>query len=679
VANYVSVNVSVLLGNADGTFQAAQNFETGSGPSSVAVGDFNGDGRLDLVVANIGSNTVSVLLGNGDGTFRNAQNFGTGFSPGSVAVGDFDGDGRLDLAVAYAGRYPGFVGGVSVLLGNGDGTFQAAQSFASGASSHFVAVGDFNGDGVQDLAVIYAGGVAVLLGNGDGSFQAAHSFAAGNSPTCVAVGDFNGDGNLDLAVANSRSNTVSVFLGNGDGRFQTARTFTTGEHPVYVAVGELNGDGKQDIAVVNDFADDVAVLLGNGDGTFQDARHFGVGNTPQSAAVGDFNGDGRLDLAVANYGSDDISVLLGNGDGTFPVALSLRTGAFTRPSSVAVGDFNADGVQDLVVANSASRDVSALLGNGDGTFQNARNFGAGISPSSVAVGDFDGDGRLDLAVAYAGVFPDYVGGVSVLLGNGDGSFQAAQNFGPGKGASSVAVGDFDGDGRLDLAVAYAGRSPDYVGGVSVLLGNGDGSFQAAQNFGTGNHASFVAVGDFDGDGRLDLAVAYIGLYPDFVGGVSVLLGNGDGSFQASQNYGAGNVSSSVAVGDFNGDGRLDLAVAYAGSYPDRGGVSMLLGNGDGSFQAAQNFGVGNRPSSVAVGDFDGDGRLDLVVASSLFAAYVSVLLGNGDGTFRNARNFGTDYFAQSVAVGDFNSDGWQDLAVAGGLFNVSVLINNTPP
>jgi hypothetical protein len=337
------------------SFSAPVNYAVGQVPFSVAVGDFNGDGRPDLAVANQVGNSVSVLLGNGDGSFQTARNFAAGDTPKSVVIGDFNNDGKLDLAVANIVSNT-----VSVLLGNGDGTFQTPQTFATGFFPFSVAVGDFNGDGKPDLAVANETGssVSVLLGNGDGTFQTPQNYFVGFAADSVAVGDFNGDGKPDLAVS---GNGVSVLLGNGDGTFQTPQNYGAGGGTALsVAVSDLNGDGKSDLAVANNLLPGtVSVLLGNGDGTFQAAHNFAVGADAVSVVVGDFNGDGKPDLAVPNVSQNSVSVLLGNGDGTFQTAHNFAVGA--SPWSVAMGDFNRDGKPDLAIANAAGNSVSVLL------------------------------------------------------------------------------------------------------------------------------------------------------------------------------------------------------------------------------------------------------------------------------------------------------------------------------
>ncbi len=340
--------------------------------------------------------------------------------------------------------------------------------------------------------------------------------------------------------------------------------------------------------------------------------------------------------------------------------VSLRTTSFAAGSglltSLAIGDFNRDGKADLAITDANSGTVSILLGNGNGTFQPAVNYSTG-GANSVATGDFNGDGKLDLAVATAGE------SVSILLGNGDGTFQVPASYSTGSGSApfSVAVGDFNRDGKLDLAVAnYRGAD------VTVLLGNGDGTFQAPASYSTGSGSAplSVAVGDFNRDGKLDLVVGKFTCPNNPCGNLSVLLGNGDGTFQAGVDYNAGFEPTSVAVADFNNDGKLDLAVADISSAH----VNILLGNGDGTFQASVNYNAGADPVSVAIGDLNGDGKLDLAV-ENIGSSYVSILLGNGDGTFQSAENysFGSSSSSDatgSVGIGDFDRDGGLDLAVA---------------
>ncbi len=330
------------------------------------------------------------------------------------------------------------------------------------------------------------------------------SIAVGIFPLPMVVADFNGDGRSDIAVLNENSQSVTILLGKGDGTFTPAAgSPATGMNPSAIAAGDFNGDGMLDLAITNLGNDNLTILLGNGDGTFRAAASPATGGQPVAVATGDLNSDGKLDLAVVNQGSYNVTILLGNGDGTFsPASASADTGAV--PEAITVGDFNGDGKLDLAVTNSANSNVSILLGNGDGTFTSAAAAPAtGPSPYAIAAGDFNGDGKLDLAVVNQGDC-----GLTILLGNGDGTFTpaAASAVPPGISNYSIAVADFNADGKPDLAVANNGS-----GQATILLGNGDGTFApTASPPVTGANPWGVAAGDFNGDGRIDLVTANSG-------------------------------------------------------------------------------------------------------------------------------------------------------------------------
>lgn len=651
-------------------FLFAPAFDAGTSPYSVAVADFNQDGKADLAVANNRSNDVSVLYGIGDGTFQTQVNFAGGTGPRFIAIKDFNGDGIADLAVAnagiaFGGGDPDSVNGsVSILLGNGKGGFQPAVSYNAGSHPWSIAVGDFNGDGKPDLAVADngtfmsdPGGVMVLLGRGDGTFQFPISYLAGTNPTALVAADFNGDGKPDVAIASADPGGLIILFGRGDGNFLPSVSYKAGFGFTRLVPGDFNADGRSDLALLNPLGE-VAVLLGNGEGSFQTRGKFEAGGAQaQSVTVGDFNGDRKPDLAVVN--GHTVSVFLGEGDGTFHLLGNFVAGYF--PTSLAIDDFNGDGLQDFVVANSGSNDLSILLGNGDGTFLATRNYADIFSTPYVTGADFNGDGKADLALT------NDFGGVDILSGNGDGTFQAPVSYVTGTGPKAIAIADFNGDGKPDLAVANSGTGLFHYpppGDLSVLLGNGDGTFQSALIYTAGTHPFSIVAADFNGDGFIDLVAANV-----TSNDLSILFGNGDGTFQPAINFPLGSQPFSMAVGDYNGDGRADLTLLTVRSNT----VTVLLGSGDGTFQSASSYSTDFSPGFVLTADFNGDGKLDLAVANG---TTVSILLGNGNGTFQSPRNFSTNSLAVTLATGDFNSDSKLDLIVTGSAGIFSVLFGN---
>src|SRR5215471_2225670 len=318
----------------------------------------------------------------------NTTTYFAGISPNSGVTGDFNGDGKLDLVIADSCQNSrcDTVGVVSVLLGNGDGTFRGARKFQAGpagTSALFVTAGDFNRDGKLDLLVInnginLFGDFSVLLGNGDGSFQTAVNYPVEVSPQGLAVADLNRDGKLDLAVANQcghdpacRQGTVSILLGNGDGTFRPQQSFLVGIFPLAVAVADFNGDGHRDLVLTLPCGTDgtctsnggVGILLGNGDGSFQPvAVYIGLGSDTAELGVGDFNGDHHVDVVALDYQTSDITLFLGNGNGTLQSGVSFPVGA--NPISVVVADFNHDKATDMAVVSQIPDNVSVLLNTG---------------------------------------------------------------------------------------------------------------------------------------------------------------------------------------------------------------------------------------------------------------------------------------------------------------------------
>jgi hypothetical protein len=524
---------------------------------------------------------------------------------GNVFVADFNGDGKLDLLSSDG----------TMNLGNGDGTFTKGTAVSVPTGLSVLAVADFNGDGKPDVLEQGTGTLLVLLGNGDGTFQAPMTTNSGASLTLVTAVDLAGNGKSE--VVGVFNGALLVYISKGDGTFQPSVSYNLGTAAAALSVGDFNGDQKTDI-VVSASGQEIA-FLGNGDGTLQATKtSTGISplGAPSYAAVGDFNGDKKLDLAVDGY------TLLGNGDGTFQSPTSVLPGA----GPLAAADLRGDGKLDLIL-ESGSAPLMIYLGNGDATFSNTASYDYG-NGLGLAVADFNGDGKLDIAT-----------GNAVLLGNGDGTFQATWLA---TGTSTpVVVGDFEKTGKPGLATV---SSPT----VNIFHNTGAALFLSHSYTVQGGTIGAITTADFNGDGKLDLVVSGTDTSGNW--NYSVLLGNGDGSFQ-SPAYHPQSVPSAgyaVVVGDFNNDRKLDIAVSVGNQT-----LAVLLGNGDGTF-AAPTYWYDAGVGPTGVGDFNGDGKLDILAGNG-------ILYGNGDGTFQ-AEVFPPSLktFSPAFTV-DLNNDGKPDL------------------
>jgi hypothetical protein len=609
--------------------------------------DFNGDGKPDLVCQD-----GSVLLGNGDGTFKTGTPWSVTGQSGAnqVLTADFNGDGKPDLFVTFVSSTF-----IYVLLGNGDGTFQTAVGTNIGLPLGSPIAVDVNADGKADVLGASGAQLFVFLGKGDGTFAPAVTYPSYSN--LMTVGDFNGDGKVDIAQAVgsvggvSGTGTVAVFLGNGDGTFRSAITSPGVDFPTAIKAGDLNGDAKMDILVSNDgfipsgSSPQTFTLLGNGDGTFQ------APGAPVPAAVGDLalvdlNGDGKLDLVV--LGDPFTQIFLGNGDGTFALKYFYLDVDYISTTGLVTADFNGDGKPDLAFAN------KILIGNGAGSFQDNPASPIGSFPLMGAVsGDFNGDGIPD--VAAISVSASRVSNLDILLNDGTGAFSIAHTYTLPLPAYSIATADLNGDGKLDLIIVTVDPITN-VWTLNILLGNGDGTFGAATTYSQTSDSSvnfWIAVADFNGDHKPDLAI--LNLQGSTV---NVFLNHGDGTFAPSSTYFAGVHAVSLLVGDFNSDGKTDIVTS------SDAGLGLLVGNSDGTFQAAT-FPYSAIGQLVAAADLNNDGNLDLIAENQIF-------LGNGDGTFSALPPNGVNV-TPDVKVADVNGDGKLDLVTTPG---VQVLLGN---
>lgn len=596
-----------------------------------------------MALANCGSSGGG---GSNSGTLYPASEFATGAAAAGVAAADVNGDDLIDLMVANQDD-----ASVSVLLGNGDGTFQERIDYPAPDNPFTLTCADMNGDGANDIVVVgYQDRVlAVLLGNGDGTFQ---------SPLTTALdvitysnpflGDLNGDDILDVVTANAAAGpgdgAVSVYIGNGDGTFErTSQTFVqkiiTGIRSI--GLGDLNGDGVLDMAVPNPADEGIGMFIGNGDGTFQPEVPLPIGESIFSGEIADIDNNGDLDIVAAEL-EETFFIMMGHGDGTFDAPIS-------HPVDYGIGllraeYLNADEYPDILMMMSPNESrsgfVQTMIGRGDGTFEDARLYeSGGRSFQGLAVADVNGDADNDIVVPL--ISEDLV---TVLFGNGDGTLDARRVFPVGDDIDSLLLGDFDGDGLVDLVL-----TPYDEPEVQFWRGDGSGEFNPTTSSLLLEEIRLMAAGDLNNDGVHDLVASHRYDYRR-----AVYLGQGDGTFALIYNIEVEGYEN-FSLGLINDDEILDMVIV------DSNAVILLPGVGDGTFAAPIVTPAESGPGGILIGDFDGDRVPDLVVNAA--GDGLSSLAGNGDGTFQEPREL---FFPLSgltrIAAGDFNRDGISDVA-----------------
>lgn len=539
--------------------------------------------------------------------------------------------------------------------------FRTLFRFATGTSPSEAEVADLNGDTKKDIVTANRGGnsISVLLADSASGFATKVDYATNVAPAALELADVNKDGILDAITANAGSHDISVLLGVGDGTFQEEQRsgLISGTTPADMIVVDLNGDGNLDVAVAGSGDDTVSILYGVGDGTFGLVPLvIPVGAGPRSIIAVDLDKNLVPDLVTANRNSDSISILFGQPDFTFAAAQNLSVGGL--PRMVRAGDIDQDGWDDLVVSNPGTGDLSLLFSEGGGVFSEETRLEVEKLPTRFALQDLDSDGKLDIAVLLFsdGADGEPLGLAAVFKGEDDGAFAAPRYFGAGPAALDIQALKMDSDSRLDLITAGGSTA-------NVIYGRAAAGFESEERFAVGLRPRAIASADFNRDGKLDLAVTNLDSND-----VSILPGNGDGTFKPQLVVAAPGIPRAITAGSINSDSNPDFVVTDL----NNSRVGVYLGKGDGTFQSVRLVSVReagvtatSQPRSVVLADMDGDGKADIVTGNANSDS-VAIVLGNGDGSFAPAKEFFAGNFPLDVAVRDFNGDGKLDVAVVNG-------------
>ena len=693
-AMVMSTGVVVPAQSQTITFPAPTTFASAINPTystvAAATGDFNGDGKLDVVNIDSASN-LNVMLGHGDGTFESPLTMNLAASNifyDAIAVGDFNGDHLLDLALWALNATTGTTE-VHIFLGNGAGRFTFKATYTAPSSNDFnpgpnsIVGVDVNGDDKLDLvAMTPYNGVFVFLGNGDGTFQppvvntTVCTSTIGNCGS-LAVADLNDDGKPDLALQSNDTTGggMSILLNTGSGTFGTGTYYPVGISGVFaasgIAIGDVNGDKKPDVVVASSSVTAI-VYLNQGSGTFKVNGTVGTVpvNPTNNVLLADINNDKKLDIVVAD-GLGNVLTFYGKGKGTFTNGPMYPLQACNDCSNfiVAIDDFNGDGTPDLMETNGIDT-TTVALGRGDGTFQSSQLYAySSLTATNIVTADFNGDGFPDIAQSIVGDS----GKIGINLGSSHGVLGAASLITPGTCANNyvewVAAGDVNGDGKADLVAAL--QDATFAGcqnqTVAVLEGLGTGKFKKAVYYPSGAVAQEVIVYlvDVNGDGKLDIVTS------NADGSISVLLNKGNGTFDPGVlNTGLSSVfnfGTHLTFADFNGDGKIDIAASAYANPP--AAVYVLPGNGNGTFGTPIETATSYYPYTLSSADFNKDGKADLLITAQIPGCPVdslgyAFLEGNGDGTFTAGPSSCMDFSDPQIpVVADLNGDGNLDVVI----------------
>ncbi|WP_304065242.1 FG-GAP-like repeat-containing protein [Pedobacter glucosidilyticus] len=720
VVNQNSNSVSVLrntstIGNI--SFASKVDLAVSSTPSFLAIGDLDGDGKPEIAVSSTNDGTISILRNvsvSGSISFVNSQNFLTGNDASGIAIGDMDGDGKLD--VVALNRSPN---SISILLNtstNGVLSFAPKSDFATETFSSFCSLADIDGDGKFDVLVTNTLGDPKLIiypntsTSGSISFGAVKSYDFFGGSFGIATGDIDGDGKPDIALTDFSFGLVSIYRNtSSSGSISLADKvdFSTGDQPLSVAIGDLNGDGKPDLVTANSGSiDKVSVLINAelpptissfaplsakpGDAVTITGTNFNTTTTNNVV----FFGATKATVTAATATSLTVTVpigatyapitvlntglgLIAQSPSSFnpiysPSKLTFANSDFepkvdfatgNRPSALTTGDFDGDGYPDVAVVNSSDNNISIFRNTGNGTaigFANKIDFATDNTPVSIQSGDFDGDGKLDLAIVNSSS-----NSISILRNNGSSgtiSFETKQDYITQSNPGQIKIGDLDGDGKLDLVINEFGnnsfsifRNTSNVGVITFASSN-------TLSTGAGSNPSALALGDVNGDGKLDIAITNFGasklaLYRN-TSSVNTL------SFVLDNSYDTQSFPLSIVIGDLDQDGKADIAVSNTNSntvsFYKNTGTSAIISFADGQ----PNFAM-DSPRELTMGDVDGDGQVDLAVAN-INASTINIFNNSSTSAFfsfdKTMHTAGTN--PVSVALTDFDGDGRPDLVVA---------------